>query len=165
MGYSRPSSLTMEPHSWDSTRAKGERCLSGEKGPQKHAFLRNEPELFCPENSMYPFDLEWLMWKKFGLSIRVRLARNGVASRRPQSGVKFGCRENHIAAARCGKTNPNPEAYGGFGCHGNCIATYQLLRAPPRVLNKDLWLPPECVTSSPPAPAAATTRQSCRLLR
>ena len=139
MGYSRPSSLTMEPHSWDSTRAKGERCLSGEKGPQKHAFLRNEPELFCPENSMYPFDLE--------------------------SGVKFGCRENHIAAARCGKTNPNPEAYGGFGCHGNCIATYQLLRAPPRVLNKDLWLPPECVTSSPPAPAAATTRQSCRLLR
>src|ERR1035438_4484520 len=114
---------------------------------------------------MYPFEIELLMRIEFEFSNPVRLARNGVASRRPQSGVKFGCRENHIAAARRGKTNPNPEACGGFGCHGNCIATYQLLRALPRVLNKDLWLPPECVTSSPPAPAAATTRQSCRLLR
>jgi len=46
---------------------------------KKHVFLRNEPELFYSKNSMYSFELEWLIWRKFGLSNRVRLARNGIA--------------------------------------------------------------------------------------
>jgi hypothetical protein len=38
----------------------------------KCAILRNEPEVFCRDNSIYPIELEWFMWKIFGSSIRVR---------------------------------------------------------------------------------------------
>jgi hypothetical protein len=50
------------------------------RGAAKHAFLRNEPDLFYPKNSMYPFDLEWLTWMELAFSNPVRLARNEVIS-------------------------------------------------------------------------------------